>query len=182
MVDARRDHDAERSQTAGEGVSPPPSSSRHEELFLRAEAAAESSAELAAAILGGARRQLTLTLPSADLSAPRTARDAVAELARRSGGAESQVEAVRLIVSEAVTNVVRHAYDDRPGTIEIQAAIVGRNLVFVVADDGHGPHVPSRDPGLGMGWKLVARLADRLTILERATGGTELRISLRLVA
>jgi Histidine kinase-like ATPase domain len=47
-------------------------------------------------------------------SIPR-ARMALTRFAAEAGATEEQQEQVRLVVSEAVTNAVQHAYDGRPG-------------------------------------------------------------------
>jgi serine/threonine-protein kinase RsbW len=110
----------------------------------------------------------------------RRARRAVTELAAGAGADRQQLESIRLAVSEAVTNAVRHAYADEPGMIHITAAIAGGQLTLLIADDGCGPQQPSRTPGLGWGLALIAAASDGFTIAQRADGGTEAWISFRV--
>ncbi|HET9074015.1 MAG TPA: ATP-binding protein [Solirubrobacteraceae bacterium] len=126
-----------------------------------------------------ARESLRLDL-LADADAPRTARRAIAGLAERAGASREELDAVHTIISEAVTNVVRHAYPDGPGPVYIDAAVVGRDLSILIVDAGRGPRVPSPHPGLGMGWKLMAQLTTRWTVVARGEGGTMLYLRLRL--
>lgn len=111
----------------------------------------------------------------------RPLRTLVTDLARRAGADSEQLESIRLAVSEAATNVVLHAYPaGRPGLIHLSASAASDELTVLVADDGRGHRVPTDTPGLGLGWKLIADSCTRLTILERGTGGTELRMCWRI--
>jgi anti-sigma regulatory factor (Ser/Thr protein kinase) len=110
------------------------------------------------------------------------ARRAVTALAVTAGATADQVDAVRLATSEALTNVVVHAYRDRLGDIHVTAAVAGGELWLLVADDGDGLHQRGGKSGLGLGLTLIAQACDELTIVKRSTGGTELRMRFRLGA
>jgi serine/threonine-protein kinase RsbW len=88
------------------------------------------------------------------------------------------VEDMRLAVTEACTNVVRHAYDDGdPGTIDV---VVQRNddgLDVIVSDRGRGIG-PSPDvDGPGLGLPLIAALADSIEVQDAPVRGSRLRMS-----
>ena len=72
---------------------------------------------------------------------------------------------VRLLVSELVTNAVRHANLDRGDAIELVIDLADGGLRVEVRDPGGGfvPSAPSPDPARPSGWGLylVAELADR---------------------
>jgi anti-sigma regulatory factor (Ser/Thr protein kinase) len=72
---------------------------------------------------------------------------------------------VRLLVSELVTNAVRHANLDRGDVILLVIDLADRMLRVEVHDPGGGfvPTSPSPDPARPSGWGLflVAELADR---------------------
>jgi anti-sigma regulatory factor (Ser/Thr protein kinase) len=84
-------------------------------------------------------------------------------------------ENVALAVSEAVGNVVRHAYPHTPGTLEVTCRIAGDRLEVVVRDWGAGWR-PSSDPGLGLGVPLMRTMAE-LSVSPAPGGGS--RVSLR---
>ncbi len=112
------------------------------------------------------------------------ARAAVSAFASRSGAPPATIEAVRLAVSEAATNVVVHAYRDlaTPGVIDVAAAQAGGELWVIVADNGSGLHPRVDSPGLGLGLGLIAQVSDGLDLVHRAAGGLELRMRFLLAA
>lgn len=116
-------------------------------------------------------------------STVRPVRDAAMRVARAVAATEEELQRIRLAVSEAVTNAVRHAYPPArrsEGRVEVLiGALEDRTVVVVVADEGRGLGAPSADPGLGMGMKVMAQSADDLVLARRSTGGTEVRMSFR---
>jgi serine/threonine-protein kinase RsbW len=110
------------------------------------------------------------------------ARAALAEFAANAGATEAQVDGVRLAASEAVTNAVLHAYRGEPGEIQVTAALAGRELWILVADEGGGMQPRADRPGLGLGLGLISQVCDDMAIVPRSSGGTEVRILFRLNA
>jgi serine/threonine-protein kinase RsbW len=120
-------------------------------------------------------RSLDLELPAVPESVPR-ARRAVGGMLE---GLDVDLWPVGLVVSEAVTNVVLHAYRDRdPGSVRMQATVAGGLLTVVVADDGIGIAPRSDSPGLGVGLALIRHLAEDVNV--ESDGGTRLLVRLRL--
>jgi anti-sigma regulatory factor (Ser/Thr protein kinase) len=117
--------------------------------------------------------------PAVPTSVP-LARHAIVELARAGAANAEQLHAVRLACSEAITNVVRHAYRGGHGLVHVDAALADGELWVLVADDGCGLGTRSDTPGMGQGLRLIAAVSDDLTIVERAEGGTELRMRFSL--
>jgi anti-sigma regulatory factor (Ser/Thr protein kinase) len=130
-----------------------------------------------------AHKELNESYPAVVESIPR-ARLAVAQFANRSGIAGEPLDEVRLVVTEAVTNAVRHAYPERTeaDAFHLTAAVAGNELWVLVADDGCGYQTPSQDPGLGLGLTLIAQLSQEYVITERSTGGTEVRMQFPIPA
>jgi anti-sigma regulatory factor (Ser/Thr protein kinase) len=109
------------------------------------------------------------------------AREAMAELARRCGADEEQVDRVRLAISEAVTNAIRHGYRDGDGDVWVMAQFEAGALSVVVCDEGVGMRPHATGTGLGLGLGIVARVSDQMAIVPRAQGGTELHMRFDLV-
>ena len=78
---------------------------------------------------------------------------------------DSRLRDVRLLVSEVVTNAVRHANLAAGDAIELVVELNRRTLRVEVHDPGGGfvPSTPAPDPTRPSGWGLylVAELADR---------------------
>jgi serine/threonine-protein kinase RsbW len=78
---------------------------------------------------------------------------------------DGRMRDVRLLVSELVTNAVRHANLAAGDVIELVIELLDQTLRVEVHDPGGGfvPSAPSPDPARPSGWGLylVAELADR---------------------
>jgi serine/threonine-protein kinase RsbW len=103
-------------------------------------------------------------------TAVRRARGAIRAFASRHGLAPSVQDSAALAVSEACTNVVMHAYIDAdgPGVLELRAHVCERALIVQVSDQGRGMRPRPDSPGLGIGLPVIARVADRLEVLDHA--------------
>jgi anti-sigma regulatory factor (Ser/Thr protein kinase) len=101
--------------------------------------------------------------------------------------AEGRVAAgyeVALAVSEAVNNVVVHAYRDRqagtePGRVHVAVTLERDALVVAVSDEGTGMKPRTDSPGAGLGLPIIATLADRVEV-DRLANGTRLVMAFRL--
>jgi anti-sigma regulatory factor (Ser/Thr protein kinase) len=106
--------------------------------------------------------ELTLELPAAAESAA-AAREALAPLAERMS--EGELETVRLLVTELITNSVRHG---RPGElpVKVRVELTSEMLRVEVKDNGSGFEPPTQrtksvESQSGWGLYLVERLAQR---------------------
>lgn len=127
--------------------------------------------------------ELRRTVPARPEAVP-ALRHAIEQFAAALGATAGLLDELRLAVSEAVTNVILHAYvgRDEPGPVELTAALEGDALRVAVRDEGDGM-VPRLDsPGLGLGLPLIARAAQDLEVRQPAAGGTEIRMTFRLAA
>lgn len=117
-------------------------------------------------------------------ASPRSVADGrteLADFAAKAGATPSQVDAVRLAASEAMTNSVLHAYRGGPGLIYVNAAVASGELWILISDDGCGLKPRADRPGLGLGLALISEVSDDFAVASRATGGTEVRIRFNLV-
>lgn len=96
-----------------------------------------------------------------------------------------------LLVTELVTNSLKHAFSDGPGRIEVEFTRSGDGtLLLVVSDNGQGygetgPPSRGRKPALGLGIidGLVAQLKGTLDVKSQAGGTrTDIRIPATAVA
>ena len=96
------------------------------------------------------------------------------------GASDDQRASVVLAVSEALTNVVMHAYTEGsgPGPMRIRAESVDHRLNVEVEDDGVGLRPRTDSPGAGMGLTVIAALAAELNLAHGPGGaGTLVRMS-----
>ena len=124
---------------------------------------------------------LRRSLPAVPDSVPEL-RNALADFAHRAGASPTALEQIRLAVSEAVTNVVLHAYVGAAaaGPVHVAAEVENSALNVVVADEGRGM-VPRLDsPGLGLGLALIAHAAENLEVHDGDPAGTRLRMTFPL--
>jgi serine/threonine-protein kinase RsbW len=91
---------------------------------------------------------------------------------------------LKLALTEACTNSVRHAYADGQGSVEILYELHPDRLVVEVTDDGEGFEPPAAPSDVldgveltegGLGIAIIEALADELEIQEREQGGSSLR-------
>jgi serine/threonine-protein kinase RsbW len=112
----------------------------------------------------------------ANREAPGGARRAISEFAAAAGATDRALGSVAVCISEAITNVVVHAYrhDDRPGRVEVEAELDGDWLWVRVRDQGRGLEPRLDSPGLGLGLPLIAQLSASSEIVSPEQGGTEI--------
>ncbi|MHB1568276.1 MAG: ATP-binding protein [Solirubrobacteraceae bacterium] len=82
-------------------------------------------------------------------------------------------------VSEACNNVVLHAYNGSVGPMTVDLRLHDGTIEVDVLDRGSGIHrlTPPTDDHMGVGLSVMAALADRAEFLDRAQGGTEVRLT-----
>ena len=87
---------------------------------------------------------------------------------------------IAVAVSEAVGNVVRHAYPGRgSGRVEVEAELEDATIVVSVSDGGTGMTARAGRPHNGMGLPVIGRLADGVTVVSDE-GGTRLKMHFEL--
>ena len=115
---------------------------------------------------------------------------ALAGLARVRAFPDETLADLKLALTEACSNSVRHAYGDREGHVDISFELRDDRLIVEVADDGSGfEPAPAATPGVlpidgdgvelsegGLGIAIIRSIADDVELGGRADGrGSRLR-------
>jgi serine/threonine-protein kinase RsbW len=91
---------------------------------------------------------------------------------------------LKLALTEACTNSVRHAYADGRGSVQILYELHSDRLVVEVTDDGEGFEPPSQPSDVldgqeltegGLGIAIIEALSDEFELGEADGGGSRLR-------
>jgi len=132
--------------------------------------------------MGSQDQMVRLTIP-AKAEYITLGRLALTAIARVRPLSEETLSDLKLALTAACTNSVRHAYrEGRAGTVEILYQIEPDRLVVEVADDGQGfepADLGGRGNGDlsegGLGIAIIRAVADEVEIDERESGGSRLR-------
>jgi serine/threonine-protein kinase RsbW len=131
-------------------------------------------------------REVRLTIPAKPeyITLSRLALTGISRFRRLS---EEILSDLKLAITEACSNSVRHAYADGPGTVDIRYELHPDRLVIEVSDDGEGfdPHEADSDEEDlvegGLGIAIIRSIADELEIGRGSGGrGSRLRFVKRL--
>jgi serine/threonine-protein kinase RsbW len=121
--------------------------------------------------VAGATLEVALPL---DGRGPRAARTVVDGL--RGRVAPAVVDDAQLVVSELVTNAVRHSGVSDGGAVVLCVELTGTMLRLEVRDPGRGgliaPRAPDLEDGGGFGLHVVRALSERWGLEQVAVGGT----------
>jgi len=101
---------------------------------------------------------------------------------------DETVADLKLALTEACSNSIRHAYDaDGDGTVDIVYELHPDRVVIEVSDEGKGfvpePYVgnPEELTESGLGIAIIRALSDEFELLEQSSGrGSRLRIVKRI--
>jgi anti-sigma regulatory factor (Ser/Thr protein kinase) len=129
----------------------------------------------------GSEGQLRFSL-AAEPESIGLARRAVGDLARGLGLEEPALGDLKTIVSEACSNVVRHAYPEEEGSFDLETAVGAGLLTIVVRDFGRGiqPRAEVEPSSLRLGLGLISSLTSHFEISGNHGGGTEVRMQVPL--
>jgi serine/threonine-protein kinase RsbW len=137
--------------------------------------------------VGTAFIRLTIPAKAEYITLGRLALTGIARM-RPNDVSEEALGDLKLALTEACTNSVRHGYGDEGGMVEIGYELHRDKLVVEVADQGNGFVAPgerfplSEDELMegGLGIAIIEALSDELEISERPGGGSSLRFVKRL--
>jgi serine/threonine-protein kinase RsbW len=109
---------------------------------------------------------------------------ALTALARLHDLSDEVVGDLKLALTEACTNSVRHAYEDGQGAVEIVYELQPGRLAVEVRDEGPGFTPPTRELGQGddeelseggLGIAIIRALTDEFELVDTDGGGSHLR-------
>ena len=135
-------------------------------------------------------QSITLTIPARAeyITLGRLALTGIARL-REEPMSQEVLGDLKLALTEACTNSVRHAYGEGDGLVEIVYELHDDRLVVEVSDQGEGFEPPAGSPGPagqeelaegGLGIAIIEALSDEFEIREGERGGSRLRFVKRL--
>jgi anti-sigma regulatory factor (Ser/Thr protein kinase) len=130
---------------------------------------ARSSEKTFAAGRGARTLRVELELEN-DVQAPALARAEIAECCRELELGGSPCQSLILLVSEVVSNAVRHSSGDRRAPVGLVASFGERTIRVTVTDAGEGFTPRPRDPARthdGYGLYLLEKVADRWGVQSR---------------
>lgn len=113
------------------------------------------------------------------------ARIAAASFAAQLDFTLAQLDEIKIAVSEAVSNVVIHAYPANVGEIEFTMELYEDRAVYEVRDNGVGivdielarrAEFSTREEHMGLGFALMESFMDMLTVESTVDRGTTVRM------
>ncbi|MFW5996061.1 MAG: anti-sigma F factor [Halanaerobiaceae bacterium] len=93
----------------------------------------------------------------------------------------SELEEIKVAVSEAVSNCIIHGYPDETGQVEIEMIIEGDQLIITVTDYGVGisdveavlqPAYTTKDEHMGLGLAFIDSFMESFELESEIDGGT----------
>lgn len=112
-------------------------------------------------------------------------RVAVATFAANLGFSLADIEELKVAVSEAVSNVVVHAYGKEEGPVHLRCAAEGDGLRIVVADEGVGiadvekarePSYSTDPERMGLGFVFMESFSDEFSVQSSLGAGTRVEM------
>ncbi len=99
-----------------------------------------------------------------------------------------EIDDIKTVVSEAVTNCIVHAYADKEGEITLRAKIDGQSLHIEVEDSGVGiadiekarqPYYTDKpeEERSGMGFTIMESFMDEMEIVKNTAGGVTVKLT-----
>jgi serine/threonine-protein kinase RsbW len=118
-----------------------------------------------------------LTLPARPENVA-VVRHVLGAFAQALGMSVELIEDLRLAITEACTNVVRHAYVDAdPGSVEVSIRPREDVVQVIVADHGRGIGRSADATGPGLGLPLIAAVADAMDLQPVPGGGSRVTMT-----
>ncbi|MBM7555265.1 anti-sigma F factor [Halanaerobacter jeridensis] len=97
----------------------------------------------------------------------------------------SEIEELKVAISEAVSNAIVHGYQEENGEIEISMELSHNQLIIVVVDEGVGMANPKEafkasytttDERMGLGLTFINSFMDKVEIDSKVEVGTKIKM------
>jgi serine/threonine-protein kinase RsbW len=138
--------------------------------------------------MGAVENVVTLDIP-AKPEYVAVGRLALAALLREAAFSDDAVADMKLALTEACSNSIRHAFGEANGQVHLTFTLDGERLVLGVRDEGVGfaeeeveaaaftPGSTTNLPEGGMGFSIIRAVVDEFTLEHPAAGGTQLTMT-----
>jgi anti-sigma regulatory factor (Ser/Thr protein kinase) len=105
------------------------------------------------------------------------------QILTRAGWEKKTTEEILLAVDEALTNIIRHAYQGGTGKMIVSVMVGDDRIEIVLEDRGKkfdptqvpSPELPRHKPG-GLGVHFIRTIMDRMIYEDQGPGGNRLRL------
>ena len=105
------------------------------------------------------------------------------QILSQAGWEKKTTEEILLAVDEALTNIIRHAYQGKPGKMTISVAATDDKFEIVLEDQGQKfdptqvppPELPRHKPG-GLGVHFIRTIMDQMIYDDHGLAGNRLRL------
>lgn len=103
----------------------------------------------------------------------------------------NEIEEIKVAISEAVSNVVIHGYEEKSGQIEIIMNLYEDKLEYIVSDEGRGiadvalarqPSYSSDPERMGLGFVFMESFMDELDVISTINKGTKVRMAKKILS
>ena len=103
----------------------------------------------------------------------------------------NEIEEIKVAVSEAVSNVVIHGYEENNGQIELIMNLYEDKLEYIIVDSGKGiddivlarqPSYSSDPERMGLGFVFMESFMDELEVTSVVNKGTTVRMAKKFLS
>ncbi|MBP2625592.1 MAG: anti-sigma regulatory factor, serine/threonine protein kinase [Firmicutes bacterium] len=103
----------------------------------------------------------------------------------------NEIEEIKVAVSEAVTNVIIHGYEEQQGQIQVIMNLYENKLEYIIADNGKGiadialarqPSYSSDPERMGLGFAFMESFMDELDVSSEVNKGTTVRMAKKILS
>lgn len=110
-------------------------------------------------------------------------RQELRQILNQTGWDKKPAGEILLAVDEALTNVIRHAYEGKPGKMTVSVTATDSGIEIVIEDEGKKfdptkvptPELPRHKPG-GLGVHFIRTIMDQMIYEDRGPAGNRLRL------